>query len=116
MYHHANTFGGTMSNNIGAKCKQLYEMSLKNLEGSNPDLADEVIVALFKTNMHHVEQIEQLQRELLERSTNEQQKRLTEYYQQVAILETRLEQMTNERNNLFDENAQLKWRLEGLEK
>jgi hypothetical protein len=77
-----------MSNDksISQKCKQLYEMSKKKLEeNDDPDLADEVIVALW-------EAVESLQNDKagLQKIVGEQQKTLATQYHQLDILNTRL--------------------------
>jgi hypothetical protein len=78
---------------IGQKCYQLYLMSKKNLEGDNPDLADEVIVALWQS-------LDGLQNEnnALQKLVGEQQQRLAKYYHQNEILSTRLAKATGDKS------------------
>lgn len=71
------------------KCYQMYLMSLKRLEGDDPDLADEVIVAMW-------EMIEKLIP--LTHVVDEQQKELSEYYHKLDILESREAVLTNNKS------------------
>jgi hypothetical protein len=85
-----------MSNNnddIGVKCHQLYLMSKKRMEEDDPDLADEVIVALWNT----VENLN-TKKKSLEETIKQQTESLANYYHKQDILESKIALLTGEKS------------------
>jgi hypothetical protein len=71
---------------IMKKAFGLYKQSKKNLETDNPDLADQVIVALWESARDMTQEIEALKKEL-----NEANLAKAEYYRHNDILTSQVE-------------------------
>lgn len=96
-----------MSNNnddIASKCHQLYLMSKKRMEeGDDPDLADEVIIALWNT----VEDLN-AKKKALGAIVDEQAQSLAAYYHKQDLLESRIAYLTGEKSlNAWQPNGEM---------
>jgi hypothetical protein len=69
---------------VRKKAYQLYQQSKKNLKTDSPDLADEIIVALWEQGRNINEENIKLKEEI-----KQQAKRLAEQYNYIDILETK---------------------------